>query len=110
MAKKYKLTLENIKSAVEKCPYVACKGPFSEDYEIFEAKEFMDWIADNIEDYGLKVYRRQNEVFFRVEITPKGQEVEFDKETFFDYALNAGAFIGVIGTIGAVVWLISSLI
>ena len=108
MAKRYKLTLDNIKNAVERCPYVACKGPFSEDYEIFESKDFLEWIEENLEDYGLKIYRKENEAFFRVEVIPSGQQEDFT-EILVDFGINAAVILAVTAVIYAMVWMIGSI-
>ena len=73
MAKRYKLTLENVALAVEQCPYVACRGPYWDDYEIMPSKEFLAWVDENADHYGLNVYRKPDEAFFRVEVVPNDQ-------------------------------------
>lgn len=94
MEKKYKLTLENIARAVEQCPYVACRGPYWDEYEIMPSKEFLDWIHDNADNYGLKVYRRPGEMFFRVEVTPDEQRVEYGVD-FWLNIVKTLAFAGI---------------
>lgn len=104
MAKKYKLSLENIATAIEKCPYVACRGPYTEDYEIIPSQEFLTWIDENENaNYVIKVYRLPNETFFRVELHARNQKVEYG----WAWIAEMGLFLAAICAIA--VWVVNVL-
>ena len=94
MEKKYKLTLENVTRAVVQCPYVACEGPYWDEYEIMPAKEFLDWVNNHFDNYKFKVYRNPGEMFFRVEVTPEEQRVEYGAD-FWLNIVETLAFAGI---------------
>ena len=101
MAKRYKLSLENIAEAVEQCPFVACKGPYGEDYEIMPSQKFVDW-ADEHAGYSLKVYRRPNEAFFRVDVMVPNQKVVYSADVYVEFAL----FLVALAALGVFAWTI----
>ena len=109
MAKRYKLTLENVALAVEQCPYVACKGPYWDDYEIMPSKDFLTWVDENAEHYGLKVYRKPDEAFFRVEVVPNDQKVSLGTDFWVGLALNIAAISLAVFTITSVIKMVSAI-
>ena len=110
MAKRYKLTLENVALAVEQCPYVACKGPYWDDYEIMPSKEFLTWVDENAEHYGLKVYRKPDEAFFRVEVVPNHQKVSLGMDFWISLCFNVVAISLVVLTVASVIKMITAIV
>ena len=104
MAKKCSLSLENIAKDVETYPYVACREPYSEDYEIISSKEFLVWMNENeSENYKVKIYRRPDETFFRVELQARNQITNYN----WAWIAEMWLLLAAIGAI--VVWVVNIL-
>lgn len=74
--------LDMLSEKVQQYPYIACKAWEEEEYEMLPSLCFLPWIEEHaiFAGHGLRVYKREEENFFRVEILDSLEDRVFDME------------------------------